>query len=435
MDITFECGHCNQSMVIDSAGSGSLIQCPKCGSNCKVPELTPRVQQPASTFLSTTTPAWVVAVTAFLYGTGFLVILTFHSSYNLHGIDDAIFKLRYTHVGLIFVTVPIAVGIAAYTLFNYLSYLWSSVKDVANGWWKRMWTCVGLFFVGHLPPPADEPPHPFAISGILLVIANLYTFLTIAPPHSYPEAKAYLWGSLILFIAGRFVLQLIRRLLKDVYVAKSVGRSCLITLRVISRDGIQIVQLWCLYHLVMLRASDCDEILTHGTFYFGLSLFLGYQVYSMRKRVIDIKNNEHTTRMWQVLGVCVLGLIYYFTVAFYGLSAFHYIPAIKGGGDFTFSPLVRLVLKDDDITQYNNWLINTNNPNGELVLIEATSTSLYVANPTENGGPPKWRQARANRPRVQEIPRSSVVAIEHLQRTWEEWWKSNTVTRIKSATP
>ena len=366
--------------------------------------------------------AWAVAVTAILYGTGFLVILTFHSSYNLRGIDDTIFKLKYTHVGLIFIAVPFAVGVAAYTFFNYVSYLWTSIMDNTLGWWRRAWRCFKVFFVGQIPPPEEEPPHPFAISGIMLVVANFYLFLTLAPPNSYRTARPYLWSSLIAFIVGRSILQVIRRRLKGGKTGNNRNRGGLITARVIIRVGIQVFQLYLLYCLLRLRGSDCHEIITHGSFYFGLSLFLGYQAYAIRKRVFGIKNDQHSRRLWQSLGVCVIGLIYYFTIEFYGLSMYHYIPAVKGGGDYTSSPLVRVVLKDLDKNLLAKWLINAENPGGELVLIEATSTAVYVANPADHGGARKWRQARENRPQVQEIARASIVSIEHLQTTWEDWW-------------
>ena len=31
MDITFNCTRCGQSIVIDEAGAGLAMQCPKCG--------------------------------------------------------------------------------------------------------------------------------------------------------------------------------------------------------------------------------------------------------------------------------------------------------------------------------------------------------------------------------------------------------------------
>jgi type II secretory pathway pseudopilin PulG len=37
MDITFQCHQCGQSVVIDEAGAGQLVDCPKCGTPLEVP--------------------------------------------------------------------------------------------------------------------------------------------------------------------------------------------------------------------------------------------------------------------------------------------------------------------------------------------------------------------------------------------------------------
>lgn len=37
MDITFNCDKCGQQMVIDEAGAGQLVDCPKCGTPLEVP--------------------------------------------------------------------------------------------------------------------------------------------------------------------------------------------------------------------------------------------------------------------------------------------------------------------------------------------------------------------------------------------------------------
>ncbi|HVM60318.1 MAG TPA: hypothetical protein VMV72_05560 [Verrucomicrobiae bacterium] len=52
MDIYFFCGSCGQHMVIDGAGTGLVIHCPKCGGNVTVPNDSetspPSVHQPTT---------------------------------------------------------------------------------------------------------------------------------------------------------------------------------------------------------------------------------------------------------------------------------------------------------------------------------------------------------------------------------------------------
>ena len=46
MDIAFDCPGCGQHMVIDEAGAGLVVQCPKCGRDVSVPNL--RETEPTS---------------------------------------------------------------------------------------------------------------------------------------------------------------------------------------------------------------------------------------------------------------------------------------------------------------------------------------------------------------------------------------------------
>ena len=49
MDITFSCGWCGQQIVIDAAGVGLTIECPKCGQSLTVPAQADLQPEPATT--------------------------------------------------------------------------------------------------------------------------------------------------------------------------------------------------------------------------------------------------------------------------------------------------------------------------------------------------------------------------------------------------
>lgn len=56
MDIIFKCTSCDQELEVDSAGSGSEIPCPTCGTTLVIPEATPDN-------LATANPAGAAAAT------------------------------------------------------------------------------------------------------------------------------------------------------------------------------------------------------------------------------------------------------------------------------------------------------------------------------------------------------------------------------------
>ncbi len=48
MDIEFNCNHCGQHIVIDAAGAGSAVQCPKCQAELVVPQAQPAPSKPTA---------------------------------------------------------------------------------------------------------------------------------------------------------------------------------------------------------------------------------------------------------------------------------------------------------------------------------------------------------------------------------------------------
>jgi DNA-directed RNA polymerase subunit RPC12/RpoP len=53
MDITFNCDKCGQSLTIDEAGAGQLVDCPKCGTSLLVPDKPIRVETTSPPTLAT----------------------------------------------------------------------------------------------------------------------------------------------------------------------------------------------------------------------------------------------------------------------------------------------------------------------------------------------------------------------------------------------
>lgn len=57
MDITFNCNKCGQSIAIDEAGAGQLVDCPKCGAPVEIPYKSP----PPSATSAPQPPVWKAA--------------------------------------------------------------------------------------------------------------------------------------------------------------------------------------------------------------------------------------------------------------------------------------------------------------------------------------------------------------------------------------
>jgi hypothetical protein len=128
--------------------------------------------------------------------------------------------------------------------------------------------------------------------------------------------------------------------------------------------------------------------------------------------------NEQRIRV----GFCfiMLALELFFLVFIFAGGIFHFIPTARGGGDFSRGDHVIVGLKQDAAITFPQKLIASYGTNSAvttaLVLIEATSDSIFLADPAENDGPRKWRTASIYRPHVMEIRRAETIFIEHGER-------------------
>jgi hypothetical protein len=132
----------------------------------------------------------------------------------------------------------------------------------------------------------------------------------------------------------------------------------------------------------------------------------------------------------------LIALELFFLVIIFAGGIFHYIPTARGGGDFSQGNRVIVGLKQDAIITFPQKLIASYWTNSAitttLVLIEATSDTIFVADPGENGGPRKWRTASIYRPHVIEISRAETIFIEHGQ---QESQPASTKPTVQPASP
>src|SRR5437588_9625205 len=54
----------------------------------------------------TNLPEWLLAGTGFIYGTGFLIVYTFFNRFGLKETASDFFKIKYIHVGVLFLIFP-----------------------------------------------------------------------------------------------------------------------------------------------------------------------------------------------------------------------------------------------------------------------------------------------------------------------------------------
>ena len=349
-------------------------------------------------------PLWFIAIAALIYATGFLAVFSFHESYNLRGLDGGFFKIKYAHVGIMFVAIPVIVGIALFAVLHYKK----RAKEAREA--------------GIRLHPFEGPPHYLVVAIVTLFALIFYLFVLFGPPGTFRDAHVQLslGFSLVVAVAGRRVAERFDAPKHAIHLC--VTRSIVIILLAI----LLVCVIW------KFMGNLKEMFLPSGCWYLIFSLLMGWLVWLLAESKRKVSPNRDAM-VWQCVKVMILGLVYYLAVLSFGLGVYQYIPAGRGGGDFTTASFVVLQLKPDAKSKslkLPKWL-SADNPNDELKLelIEAGSNSIFVANPwkkipdkgPEESGPRIWRRGRKNRPTVLQISRDQILSIRHLNESYESW--------------
>lgn len=355
-----------------------------------------------SSSLLTVLPLWFIAIGALIYATGFLSMLTFHESYNLRGLEAGFFKIKYAHVGLMFMAIPLIIGIALFAVCHYsLRTREARQADVRLD-------------------PFKGPPHPLVICLLTINALTFYLFVLFGPPGTFRDVHWYLGLTIVVAVAGRLVAE------------RFADEEHALQLRMVRVACVALQAILLLRVTWGFKKNLIEMFIPAGLWYLALSLFMGWFVWVVVEKMGGPSANRDTM-VWRCIAMILLSLVYYLAILSFGLGVYHYIPAGKGGGDFTTASFVVLRLKLEVDSKLPTWLsADQPSPELKLELLESGSASVFVANPwkkmpgksPEESGPRIWRRARKYRPTVLEISRDQILSIEYLDESYESWLES-----------
>jgi hypothetical protein len=315
------------------------------------------------------------------YATGFLIVFIFHDSYGLRGADNDIFKARFFHVGIMFLALLLNTVLPFVALFSFRRY-----RD-ANPKWLIT---------------------PLGISIFALMAVNFLVALFFAPSGAARQwsVQIGLILTIIVPLALGFVFGRLRQR------GKIFSDSFNFRLR-LGMNGLLFICFICIVGSFWRRLVP---ILWPQAFWFLLLAVFMALVSFILVTLGDEKREPHEQHLRVAFCIAILAMLYFFEINAFASGIFHFIPAAKGGGDFTDGRIVARLSKEYGITLPKE-LVATEDCDvfvtKNLVLIEASSSSIYVADPTINGGPPNWRLKFTNRPPVFEIKRDAKTNIEY----------------------
>lgn len=352
---------------------------------------------------------WIIVVAGLVYGTGFLTVFTFLSRFGITEAGSELFKAKYIFVGILYLLLPAIVG----------------VPVVATLYLRREGTGTGR-------EPRVYLPSVILTVNLLLVF---YVYVLFAP-RRFLEHKEFVVPVLFTLTFGgiavvRWFEKPVGKLLKMLANATHPGSSALAekweqkvlddygkysrwALCVVIAPVVDVYALWGLFRLLGRILWDGSG--SGGYVLLLLVMLMGYLVNRTIIRCKEIRNKGMRIAVWAVTS-CLVGALYYFSVLIFAVRVYPYVPAVRGGGDYTESPRVLLRFKADSAGSLPVGTLGASAGNGltsrDLMILEVTSTSVFVADPAEGGGPEMWRGPERPLLKIIEIRRDDVETISY----------------------
>jgi len=346
-------------------------------------------------------PQYFLAVVGFLYATGFLVVMAFLDRYGIRESSNDIWRARYIHIGILVLAFPVILNA---TVFSLLHVIKKPRKDLdLRQMAQRIWPIIILVvnveiacFIMIMLTRGGQPGRPavgiFPLQSIL---------------------GAVFFGVPIILVIDRAVTEFIKRFSKTEQVEEALKWAHKLTtiLRWILVPVVLALDIWFLVEFV-------GHLGGISLWLVGLYVAFGATFGIMiRTMVLYEHRPTHVTNVYayRTMIICLMLPLYYLMLLAYAYGVFPYIPAPRGGGDYTQSP--RIVVQFDRATTQPSAMTPYLDPavpaqTKPLILVEETNKGLYLADPNEAGGPAEWRTVGGRKPRLLFVNYDDLLTME-----------------------
>jgi hypothetical protein len=380
-------------------------------------------------------PQTVVVLVGFAYATGFLIVFTFLERFGVKEAGADFFKIKYVHVGLLALFFPVGIAAPMTVIFS----LWRAsraqsraAREIHN----------------------DETPVPIIsvhLSNAILMtnmMVAFYVLVLFAEP-SFFQSREFLLPSVFFLTIGGLVfinvflkkklahhwakwILVVAALLMQAWwwsgLSRKVGLIFWVAPSAIHHNrpywifrkwhGLSQLKDWFdLNHPVVTDFGRyCRDHLPKGGIYYVLLISLCF-ILARRTQIFAMQRVKFERVKTYVAGAVLIATAYFLSVLAFAYRVYPYIPAAKGGGDYTHSNRVILALEQDDLWNLPEGLFADpsyrTTTSESLVLIEQTPDVLYVARDDDEDGPSAWRNME-RLPNVIEISRDELAGIIHV---------------------
>lgn len=314
---------------------------------------------------------WFIPAVGFIYATGFLIVFTFFKGY---GITDINFiEAKYIHVGSLFLFACIII-ILPLTWIRYV---------------RR--------------PPMGGYPHTTipTILGATLLLYVLFAVVAFAP-HGF----AHEYWVLLLLNLSIPIFMLLTGMIADWVpnMETPFAKSVIVVVQWV----LLIVQI-CVVFLTFKGLDNFWIMCRQEPVCFA---FVGLMIliFSYGWRLIH-RLPQATIKGQQldllVSNGCIIGSFVFLAIVTFSHSIYPYIPASKGGGNFTDETPIHIIFKPD-FTESAPKEVGVAEQGNHLILLEESSGFVFVADKTAVGGTTNWQN---DRPPVYEIRLDTIMTI------------------------
>jgi hypothetical protein len=313
-----------------------------------------------------------LTVVGLAYATGFLIIFTFLERFGLKDAGTEFFKVKYMHVGILFLMFPIA-------------------------------SIIPFFYMLLNKESQDQKP-PVYLPSIVLIFNTLMVFYIIvafAPPGFVMQRQALIPIIFSFTTFGLSILQYIIPIFIKEDKTKIVHEFARWSLCIIIALPLDIYSLRGLYKNLWEMFVDGGYTFLIFIILFGITI---WRFYIRSKRT----QTSHGKYCNLILAACMMFSLYYLSVLTFALRVYPYIPASKGGGDYYYAPKAIFYYKEKYKKSIPNEL-STNLITKQLVVMEETENSIFAADANDAWGPLEWKKMSSVKPNIFEIRRESIA--------------------------
>jgi hypothetical protein len=350
-----------------------------------------------------TVPYYFAAIAGLVYAVGFLVEFTFMNSLGVKDSMTEPFKAKHIYIGCLCLQFPVSVMV----IVLLVAKLKRTVAKKGSEEEKKTLSA-------YLP-------------GTLLLLTLLFAFYLLigfARPYTFSDhrdAIAFFFGIAVLGIFS--IAELERKVnesgkVRTMETLREWGITSNVWLK--ARWALWAISLVLLVYIFFdLWGLLWEMFKNAGYLYFGVLALAGVWIWRVDARSEDLKATRPEMLMpMAIICVTVVAALMYLAVLFFSARVYCYIPAFKGGGDFTTESPTLFRFDERFTNSISPDILDVRMPcvSKPLMVLQQSGTAFFVTTTSSTNNPTTWRKlGREFKPRtIYSIRRDAVVETSYL---------------------